>query len=75
MGGGANGRYDNIMTVGSYKDGDTVGFYFDQGALVFLKNDEIIYQAPSPCGADACTMAPFVASYGQRPGAPAIYAY
>ncbi len=63
VGRGTSGLYDVNLSFWPFLAGDTVGFYFENGVLHFLKNDEVFYQVPSPCGnADVCTLHPFLST-------------
>jgi hypothetical protein len=73
---GASGKYDKAAVFWPIKDDDTVGFYFEDGHLLVLKNDEVVYQADSPCTAAAdCVLYPFIARHGGNGAAPAVYSY
>jgi hypothetical protein len=71
-----SGAYDHISSTHSYTDGDTAGLHLDNGRLLFLRNGEVIYTAPSPCGdAAACELTPFSSTLPASQPAPDIYRY
>ena len=70
------GAYDHIASTHSYTDGDTAGLHLDNGRLLFLRNGEVIYTAPSPCGdAASCELTPFRSTLPASVPQPAIYIY
>lgn len=71
-----DGRYDKVLSFWPYQAGDTVGFYFEAGKLLFLKNDEVVFQVASLCSNSlACMLHPFVSSYGGPGELPPVYRY
>lgn len=71
-----SGKFDRVQVVGRYNAGDTLGVYFEQDAIVFLRNDEVIMQAPTPCSPSTdCVLYPFQATYGPPLGFPRVFVY
>ncbi len=76
VGRGSSGLYDVNLSFWPYQAGDTVGFYFENGVLLFLKNDEVFYQVPSPCGrVDDCTLYPFLSTADGYDAALSVFQY
>lgn len=73
---GESGAFDRANVIGRYRVGDTLGMFFEEDRLVFLKNDEVIMEAPSPCSpAPSCSLRPFYAAFGLPTAIPRIFAY
>lgn len=71
-----SGVFSKVQSFWPYQVGDTVGLYLDDGSLHFLKNDEVIFQVPSPCtDAVTCVLFPFISIFGGYPDSTRVYVY
>lgn len=73
---GHAGDFNRFTGVADLSRGDTVDLYRDKQNLVFLKNDEVVFQVPDPCGNDtACQLYPFASHFGTQQTANRFFQY